>query len=741
MPDQRAVKGTGPAEEAGTSGTSGLTSETTGPEAAAATGTGTTGTVAAPTARPTTTATARRRARRRRRVVTIAAGTAVALAVAGGAVALTVRPAEHYRTAEASTADVSQSIAATGTLTSVDRADAAFSTAGTVASVDVALGDTVTAGQQLATLDADELADAVSDAQDALATAQETLSSDLEAQTAGDTVSSITSSGGWGGSSGTSGGSGGALVVTGLLRPLVATVLTVAEAVADTSGDDDSSSGTSSDVEAAWAAVDAARADVTVAQDALLAQYDTVNAALAAATGSGTTSTDTCAPFLAATYDGTGEDPGADLAALQAALVACQGAVTLSLADQATVATEQQALLDRASELDTAVATLNDAVDAAKAADEAAAGTDDPTTEPTSEPTDEPTAEPTTEPTTQPTGQPSQPTDQPTNGTGGQTGGTGGTGGSTSSGISGGSTTGSAPSTGGTGASGATGGTGGAATTGGTGSGTAGATGSTGSSGVEVTAQRILADQAAVDVAQADLAIAEAAAASGTLTSPIDGTVAQVALAVGDEVTASSTTAVVTVLGDGGYVVTSTLDLSDVKQLAVGQTASGSVGGSDAVMAAHVASIGVTDVSETTTPQFTVVLAVTDPTSGLLEGATADLDVDVAQRTGVLTVPTSAVHVSGSTTTVDVLEGGEVTSREVTVGAVGAELTEITDGLTAGDEVVLADLTQAIDTGDEDSTSSGLTGLSGDSQQQGGGFQGGPPSGGGGFGGGGGPQG
>jgi hypothetical protein len=74
-----------------------------------------------------------------------------------------------------------------------------------------------------------------------------------------------------------------------------------------------------------------------------------------------------------------------------------------------------------------------------------------------------------------------------------------------------------------------------------------------------------------------------------------------------------------------------------------------------------------------------------------------------------------------------VLDGDGVRTVTVTTGAVGPEVTEVTEGLAAGDEVVLADLTQQLVSDDEDE-SSGLAGLGG-SEQQGGFPEGGFPQG------------
>jgi hypothetical protein len=66
---------------------------------------------------------------------------------------------------------------------------------------------------------------------------------------------------------------------------------------------------------------------------------------------------------------------------------------------------------------------------------------------------------------------------------------------------------------------------------------------------------------------------------------------------------------------------------------------------------------------------------------------------------------------------VQVLRDGSPVDVEVERGAVGTELTEITSGLSEGDVVVLADLSQQLSSGDEE-TSSGLTGLGGSSDSE-----------------------
>lgn len=644
--------------------------------------------------------------RRRGRTIAIAvAATVATVAVAGGAVATITHGDDRWRTATATTADVDQTISATGTVASVSRSDVAFSTDGTVDGVEVAVGDTVTAGETLATLDADALQDAVDDAEEALADAQQTLADDLDAQSAGETVDSIVSGG-----TGSGGGAAG-FSVAARFGPVANETTQSPE----------------------WDAVDVAQTDVAAAQQALLDQYDTVEALLATGSGSADDSTAVCATFLAAELDESADEDEttSDLTAIKDALTQCQESVSTTLTDLQDVLAAQTTLLQLASDLDDKVTILDDAIATARAADAEDGEDGDPGEQPTETPTETPTDEPTGTPTGLPTDSSTQPGDagtgqgDPSDGSGAQPEAGGDAGEQPSADDSSGAV-GSGQTATGTEQAG----------------GDAEAAGGSSDSGVTVTAERILADRAAVGVAEADLAIAEAAAEAGTLTSPIDGTVAQVALGVGDEVTAGSDSAVITILGDDGFVVTTTMDLADVKVLEVGQSVTGTIGGHDGEVTGQVATIGLTDVSETSSPQFAVEIAITDPTTGLLEGASARVDVTVAQRTGVLTVPTSAVSVAGAVSTVRVVgDDGEATDVEVTTGAVGAELTEITDGLSEGDQVVLADLEAELET-DENDTSSGLSGLGGDGdsgQGPGGGFDGGgfggQPPGDGGFGG------
>ena len=145
---------------------------------------------------------AARRRRRWRRRSAVAAGVVVVLG-AGGYVAYAQvsKPDTDgaYRVATASKGSVSQTLTMTGTVKRVSQVTAAFPGSGTVTGVLVKVGDTVTPGQQLATIDQTPLQAAVTDAQATLLQAQAQLTTDQTTTTSstGSSGSSGSSSGRW----------------------------------------------------------------------------------------------------------------------------------------------------------------------------------------------------------------------------------------------------------------------------------------------------------------------------------------------------------------------------------------------------------------------------------------------------------------------------------------------------------------------------------------------------------------
>jgi HlyD family secretion protein len=421
---------------------------------------------------------------------------------------------------------------------------------------------------------------------------------------------------------------------------------------------------------------------VTEAQQALLAQHETARAALATATDAVAAAQDACQVFLeldlggetpdATTPDATETADAEGVAADEGTgtatpgteeLAACQDATSAVLAAQTEVDEAQTTLASLATDLDAAVSQALRALAAASGASGASGGSGTTTPGATTEPG---TTTPAATGTTATTGTDQSATAQTATG---------------------------APTTGGTGSTG-------------------GAGGSTVASAAD-----LLADQAAIDQAEADLAVAQSALGMVDLTTPIAGTVASVAIAAGDAVEASSTTAVITVLGEDGYTVSTTVSLSQVDLVEVGQSAQVRAGSTDEELTGTVTGIGLLNASTTSSdPSYSVDIALDPSDAALFDGSSAQVSIVVAASDATLTVPSSAVHLDGGTATVQVLRDGTVEEVEVERGAVGPERTEIADGLAEGDEVVLADLGQAMTT-DDATSGTGLSGLGGSSDQ------------------------
>ena len=110
-------------------------------------------------------------------------GTVAVAAIIGAGVLLVRATGDDrpsYRTADATTQTVQAALTGVATIEPIDQAIVGFPAAGTVSTVDVALGDVVAIGQQLATLDTLELDRDLRAKQAALAQAQLVLSVALD---------------------------------------------------------------------------------------------------------------------------------------------------------------------------------------------------------------------------------------------------------------------------------------------------------------------------------------------------------------------------------------------------------------------------------------------------------------------------------------------------------------------------------------------------------------------------------
>ncbi len=570
------------------------------------------------------------------------------IVAAPAAYAATSSPGPSYRTAVALRMAVHQTLDSTGTISPALQSTVTFPVSGKVATVAVSLGQEVTAGQTLATLDDTALRATVDQDAASLAADRRTLATD-EASQQGSTAS-VTNASSTGARAGT-------------------------EAVVPTSsrGSTSSSGGNPQLV--------AARATVVTDQKALLAAQQAADPDLTTAAADFKQETTSCAAYLTASSGGapaagptapSGSPTPATAATPRTSPPAnpspgpttantsstCSALLSTVLTDQQRVATDLTAVGREESTLGGAINAVAQLVS-----------------------------------------------------TGSTSSSGGGPGSSTP--------TGGSPATGGT--------------TGGQARGS--------STGTIASPAQLASDQAAIDAAQADVTQADGQLAQAALVSPITGTVGSVGLAVGASVSASSggpgASNAVTIVGSGSsYLVTTSIPDTDLAAVKAGQAATVTVDGLATSLPGKVVSIGLLPTTSSSSSSasssgsvgYPVTIAV-DPTSQhLFAGSDADVSIVVSQADGAVAVPNSALHSLGPVHLVTVLRGGKATSTTVQVGAVGETMTQITAGVKAGEQVVLANLSTPLPTTTSASSLRGLTG--------GGGGFGGGGFGGGGFGGG-----
>ena len=550
------------------------------------------------------------------RAVAIAGVALAAVAATGLVVANTSSAAEsRWITTTATTGDVTQTYTATGTVTRKNTETAAFAASGTVNSVKVTVGEQVTAGQVLATIDTRALKLALLQAETTVAQAELNLynAQHPASSSAGRKLSSAASS-------------------------------SASKSAASKSSSSKKSSGTAAglttvtfnltELNEAVSAVNLAVVDEAKQCDAIMAW---VNEEMTGSAGSGTSGTGSSNVSPASTSGGSDHgtpnaepsmsaSPSASASASPSASASGSPSSDVSPAEASATATQYAAAADPTEDALKACATARAQLNTANAtlqtqlaAINAAANPSDDNSSP---------------------------------GTGG-----------------------SAPS-------------GGSSSSSGSGS---------GSGSSSVSASAVASAKASLLQANQKLQTARDNLADAELVAPISGVVGTITLSEG----ASSSSGTITIVGTGDAVVTFQVPLKTRSSLAVGQAVQVTPAGSSTALDGKVTNISLVETSGTAgdSPTYTTTVGVPDPSERLASGSRASVTVPVKSVTGVVIVPVSAVTPTGTgTATVQVLASSSETpaTTSVKTGAVGGGWVEITEGLAAGQVVVIADRTAAI---------------------------------------------
>lgn len=209
--------------------------------------------------------------------------------------------------------------------------------------------------------------------------------------------------------------------------------------------------------------------------------------------------------------------------------------------------------------------------------------------------------------------------------------------------------------------------------------------------GGTVTDATIASDRAAVLQAQQGVDQAETNLNETTITAPVSGVVGALDFVVGESSGGKSAT----VVGPGAVSITVDVPLADRPLVGPGVTAQVGHLASQPTLTGNVTTVGVLPTSTSGAPSYPAKLSTDDASQTLPQGSYAQVTLDLARARDVLVVPMSAVtKTSEHAGTVQVVSEKYATSAEtvaVTTGRQGDGRIEITSGLTEGQLVVLAD--------------------------------------------------
>lgn len=171
---------------------------------------------------------------------------------------------------------------------------------------------------------------------------------------------------------------------------------------------------------------------------------------------------------------------------------------------------------------------------------------------------------------------------------------------------------------------------------------------------------------------------------AGNVVAPISGTLVTMNAAENAFISTSLPVAVI----DGADQMKVTVSVSEalVPKLSIGDTATVSVSAANQTFDAAIRSVE--RAANAQTKLYTVTLTVPADVGGLLTGMFADVTFHTDTSVGTIVVPTEAILTSGETQYVFVVEEGAAKYVEVTTGLTGSGVTEVTSGLTEGQQLV-----------------------------------------------------
>lgn len=171
---------------------------------------------------------------------------------------------------------------------------------------------------------------------------------------------------------------------------------------------------------------------------------------------------------------------------------------------------------------------------------------------------------------------------------------------------------------------------------------------------------------------------------NGNVLAPQSGTLVTMNAVEGSYI--SNSMPLVVIDGADQMKVTASVSETLVPKLAAGDTATVYVSAADATFTATIRSVE--RAANMQTKLYTVVLTVPADVGGLMSGMFANVTFHTDTAENTIVVPTEAILTSGDVQYVFVVEDDAAKYVEVTTGLTGSGVTEITTGLTEGEQLV-----------------------------------------------------
>jgi len=216
-------------------------------------------------------------------------------------------------------------------------------------------------------------------------------------------------------------------------------------------------------------------------------------------------------------------------------------------------------------------------------------------------------------------------------------------------------------------------------------------------SDVEDKALAVSEARARLEKARRDAAVVETDLNYAVIRSPITGTVASVTTQEGETVAASfSTPTFATIIEDGALELIALVDETDIGNVALGNPVTFTVESFPALeFAGRVERIAPKGTIISGVVNFEVMISIESPAEQVTAQLKPDMTTNVSIRTAereALVLASAAIQKDDSGRYVWVEKDGELQRRTVTVGARDAGITEIREGVVAGDRVLLSPL-------------------------------------------------